>query len=70
MNIHNSGKVELTMGDIERMQNRIAELECEKVELLAQVEQLPCWSEYDTPKQYAAAVKQQLDDLGIKQTSR
>ena len=40
MNIHNSGKVELTMGDIERMQNRIAELEQENAGLLAQAEQL------------------------------
>jgi hypothetical protein len=38
MNIYNSGKVEWTMGDIERMQNRIAELEREKAELMAQVE--------------------------------
>jgi hypothetical protein len=36
MNIHNSGKVELTMGDIERMQNRIAELEQKNAVLLAQ----------------------------------
>ena len=35
MNIYNNGKVELTMGDIEQMQKRIAELEREKAELVA-----------------------------------
>ena len=36
----------------------------------AQVVELPCWSEYDTPRQYMDAVRQKLDELGIKHTSR
>jgi hypothetical protein len=36
----------------------------------AQVVELPCWSEYDSPRQYMDAVKQQLDELSIKYTDR
>jgi hypothetical protein len=32
--------------------------------------ELPCWSEYDTPRQYMDAVRQRLDELGISHTSR
>jgi len=70
MNIYNNGKVELTMGDIERMQKRIAELEREKAELMALVVELPCWSEYDSPRQYMDAVRQRLDELSIEHISR
>ncbi len=40
MNIYNNGRVTLTVGDIERMQQRIAELEQKNSELAAQVEVL------------------------------
>ncbi len=40
MNIYNNGRVTLTVGDIERMQQRIAELEQKNAELVAQVEVL------------------------------
>ena len=36
----------------------------------ALVVELPCWSEYDSPRQYMGAVKQQLDELSIKHTDR
>jgi hypothetical protein len=36
----------------------------------ALVVELPCWSEYDSPRQYMDAVKQQLDELSIKHTDR
>ncbi len=40
MNIYNNGRATLTVGDIERMQQRIAELEQKNAELVAQVKGL------------------------------
>jgi hypothetical protein len=40
MNIYNNGTTTLTAGDIERMQQRIAELEQKNAELVAQVAEL------------------------------
>ena len=67
MNIYNSGKVEWTMGDIERMQKRIAELEREKADLVAQVVELPDyevleWGEF----YYKHEVEEALDKAGVK----
>ena len=39
-----------------------------KASRAARVVELPCWSEYDSPRQYMGAVKQQLDELSIKHT--
>jgi hypothetical protein len=69
MNIHNSGKVELTMGDIERMQNRIAELEQENAGLLAQAEQLRSAAEQLLNADDAgdrAAIHDKLNELILK----
>jgi hypothetical protein len=40
MNIYNNGRVTLTVGDIERMQQRIVELERESAELVARLVEL------------------------------
>jgi hypothetical protein len=36
----------------------------------ALVVELPCWSEYDSPRKYMDVVRQKLDELGISHTSR
>jgi hypothetical protein len=41
-----------------------------KASRAAIVVELPCWSEYDSPRQYMDAVRQQLDELGVEHISR
>ena len=67
MNIYNNSKTVYTIGDIERMQKRIAELEREKAELMALVVRLPDyevleWGEF----YYKHTVEEALDSAGVK----